>query len=59
MPDAPRPYKVWGYPLVPAIFIIFSIGLIFNTVFSRPREAGLGLILILTSVPVYWWFKRK
>ena len=59
MPDTQRPYKVWGYPLVPAIFIIFSLGLLLNTVFSRPREAGLGMILILTSVPVYWWFKRK
>ena len=59
MPDTQRPYKVWGYPLVPAIFIIFSLVLLLNTVFSRPREAGLGMILILTSVPVYWWFKRN
>ena len=59
MPDAPRPYKVWGYPVVPAIFIIFSGGLVLNTVFSRPREAMLGMVLILTSVPLYWWFRKN
>ena len=37
MPDAPRPYKVWGYPVVPAIFILFCIVLVFNTIFTRPR----------------------
>ena len=59
MPDAPRPYKVWGYPLVPAIFILFSAGLVINTVFSRPREASIGIVLILTSVPMYWWFNKN
>jgi APA family basic amino acid/polyamine antiporter len=59
MPDAPRPYKVWGYPVVPAIVIIFCACLVFNTVFSRPREAAIGMILMLTGVPMYWWFKRK
>ncbi|MEP6684491.1 MAG: amino acid permease [Parafilimonas sp.] len=59
MPDAPRPYKVWGYPVVPAIVVIFCVILIVNTVFSRPREAGIGVILMLTGVPMYWWFTRK
>jgi APA family basic amino acid/polyamine antiporter len=59
MPDAPRPYKVWGYPVVPAIFIIFSEGLVLNTIFSRPREAMLGMILILTSVPMYFLFRKN
>jgi APA family basic amino acid/polyamine antiporter len=59
MPEAPRPYKVWGYPVVPAIVVIFCACLVFNTVFSRPREAAIGMILMLTGVPMYWWFKRK
>lgn len=59
MPDAPRPYKVWGYPVIPALFIIFCIGLIINTVYARTREAGIGLVLILIGIPFYWWFKRK
>jgi len=59
MPDAPRPYKVWGYPIVPAIVVLFCIALLFNTVFSRPREAAIGAALMLTGVPMYWWFTRK
>lgn len=59
MPHAPRPYKVWGYPVVPAIVVIFCAVLVVNTVFSRPREAGIGAILMLTGVPMYWWFNRK
>lgn len=59
MPDAPRPYKVWGYPVIPAIFIIFCVFLIGNTLITRPREAGIGLTLILLGIPFYWWFNKK
>ncbi|MCC6286972.1 MAG: amino acid permease [Chitinophagaceae bacterium] len=59
MPDAPRPYKTWGYPVIPAIFILFCVILIFNTIVERPREAGIGMALILAGVPLYWWFGKK
>jgi basic amino acid/polyamine antiporter, APA family len=59
MPDAHRPYKVWGYPFVPAIFILFCIGLFFNTIITRPREAAIGMILIFSGIPVYFFLKRR
>ncbi len=59
MPDAPRPYKVWGYPIVPAIVILFCAALFINTIITRPREAAIGVVLMLTGVPMYWWFKRR
>jgi APA family basic amino acid/polyamine antiporter len=59
MPDVHRPYKVWGYPYVPAIFILFCIGLFFNTIITRPREAAIGMILIVSGIPVYFFLKRK
>lgn len=59
MPGAPRPYKVWGYPVVPAIVVIFCVVLIANTVYSRPREAAIGAGLMLTGVPMYLYFTRK
>lgn len=59
LPDAPRPYKVWGYPVVPAIFILFCIGLFLNTVITRPREAAIGIILILSGIPVYFLMKKN
>lgn len=58
-PDAPRPYKVWGYPIVPALFVIFCITLIVITLFTHPREAGIGLALMLTGLPFYFYWNRK
>ena len=59
LPDVHRPYKVWGYPVVPAIFILFCIGLFFNTIITRPREAAIGMILIFSGSPVYYFLKWK
>ena len=59
IPDEHRPYKVWGYPVVPAVFILFCVGLFFNTIITRPREAAIGLILIFSGIPVYFFLKRK
>jgi basic amino acid/polyamine antiporter, APA family len=59
MPEANRPYKAWGYPVVPAIFVIFCVFLIANTIYARPREAGIGLVLILLGIPFYYFFQKK
>ena len=59
MPNAYRPYKVWGYPVVPAVFILFCIGLFFNTIVTRPREAAIGMTLILSGIPVFLFLQRK
>lgn len=59
MPDVHRPYKVWGYPFVPAFYILFCIVLFFNTIITRPREAAIGLTLILAGIPVYFIMRRR
>lgn len=59
MPDAPRPYKVWGYPIVPAIVILFCVALFVNTIITRPREAAIGMALMLTGVPLWYFFTRR
>lgn len=60
MPDAPRPYRTLGYPVVPAIFILFCAALIVITLVSKPREALVGLSLMASGIPFYWhWNKRK
>lgn len=59
MPDAPRPYKTWGYPIVPAIFILFCIALLVITFAAKPREALMGLGLMLLGVPFYFYWNRK
>lgn len=58
-PDAERPYKVWGYPIVPAIFVLFCIALIIITCINRPHEAGFGILLMLTGVPFYYYWQRE
>jgi APA family basic amino acid/polyamine antiporter len=59
MKDTPRPYKVFGYPFVPALFVIFCFILVIVSVYERPREAAIGLSLILTGLPVYVWTRIK
>jgi basic amino acid/polyamine antiporter, APA family len=58
-PNEERPYKVWGYPVVPALFFLFSIALVFNSIITRPREAAIGLSLIALGVPFYFYFRKK
>jgi APA family basic amino acid/polyamine antiporter len=57
-PGAERPYKVWGYPLVPALFVLFCVALIVITCINHPREAALGIALMLTGVPFYFYWTR-
>ncbi|MCC6836847.1 MAG: amino acid permease [Cytophagales bacterium] len=59
MPDAPRPYKAWGYPVIPALFILFCVALVIVTLISKPREALIGLTLMLSGIPFYFYWSRK
>lgn len=59
MPDTPRPYKVWGYPILPALFVIFSFFFLVNTVVSNTENAMMGFILIFIGVPFYFYWKKK
>lgn len=59
MPDTPRPYKVWGYPYTPALFVIFSFLFLVNTVISDTKNAMMGLMLILSGLPFYFYIKYK
>ena len=59
MPEANRPYKAWGYPVIPAVFVLFCAGLFINTIVTRPREALIGLSLIMAGIPVYFLFRKR
>ena len=58
-PDLERPYRVWGYPLVPAAFVAFAAILLGATVASAPGDAALGGGLLLTGVPAYLFFRNR
>ena len=59
LPDAERPYRVWGYPVVPAIFLISTAYLMINTLLATPGRALAGIGLILVGVPVYAYYARN
>lgn len=59
MPDAPRPYKTFGYPITPLIFILVGVWLLINTLQTSPLEAGIGLLLISLGIPIYFYFRRQ
>ena len=57
--DHPRPYRVWGYPFVPGVFILASTAFVVNTLVERPKESFAGLGLLAVGLPVYWFSKRN
>jgi APA family basic amino acid/polyamine antiporter len=59
LPDAPRPYRTWGYPVVPALFILACLLLIGNTLFEKPVESLLGLGLLALGVPAFLIFRAR
>lgn len=58
-PNAPRPYKTWGYPVVPALFVLVTIYLIVFTLINAPLQSAIGLGIIAAGLPVYWYFSRR
>ena len=58
-PDMPRPYRCWGYPAVPFLFVASSVLLVLNTVREQPRETLAGVAILLLGLPVYFWMRRR
>jgi APA family basic amino acid/polyamine antiporter len=59
LPNAVRPYRVWGYPWVPTLFVAVMIGLVINTVRERPVETGVGLFLVGLGAVAYVALRRR
>jgi APA family basic amino acid/polyamine antiporter len=57
-PDLERPYRTWGYPWAPAVFVLSSLLLLGNTLFERPVESLLGLGLVALGLPAYAYWRR-
>jgi basic amino acid/polyamine antiporter, APA family len=58
MPDAPRPFRAWGYPLAPAIYALASLAILVNGLYRAPGATGAGAVIIAAGLPVYFLFKR-
>jgi len=57
-PDLPRPYRVVGYPWVPAIFVAAATGLVLNALVTDPKWTSITFGVVLAGLPVYWAFFR-
>jgi APA family basic amino acid/polyamine antiporter len=58
-PDHPRPYRAWGYPWVPGLYVLGSAAFVLNTLLERPVESAIGLALVFLGVPVYLLQRRS
>jgi len=58
-PDLPRPYRCWGYPWVPGIFVAGALALTFNIWLERPGRSSMGLLLMLAGWPFYRYWSRS
>ena len=57
-PDLPRPYRVWGYPVVPLTFVVVALFFLVYMPVADPRNTGFGLLLTAAGVPAYQYWRR-
>jgi amino acid transporter len=58
-PDLPRPYRCWGYPWVPGLFVVGALALTVNLWMQRPGRSSIGLLLIAAGLPFYRFWSRS
>jgi len=57
-PATERPYRMWGYPAVAIISMLLSALLTVDLVYLAPTTSGIGMLLVLTGVPVYFFWRK-
>jgi APA family basic amino acid/polyamine antiporter len=58
-PDLPRPYRAWGYPWVPALYLVANAGVAIAMMIGRPLECAIGIGVLLAGLPFYWVLGRR
>jgi APA family basic amino acid/polyamine antiporter len=58
-PEEPRPFRSWGYPLAPGVFVVAAAIMLGNEVWQRPGPALAGMAIIASGIPVYAWLSRR
>ena len=58
-PHADRPFKAFGYPVAPALFVVASLAIVISEIWNNPQTSMAGLMVILAGVPMYWVFRRR
>jgi basic amino acid/polyamine antiporter, APA family len=58
-PEAHRPFRAWGYPIAPAIFVLTSLAIVVNAVLEAPGPSAMGLLVMAAGIPLYWWMRAR
>jgi APA family basic amino acid/polyamine antiporter len=57
-PDADRPYKAWGYPVLPALYILCAAAISIDLLIFKPMYTWPGMVIVLLGIPVYFLWKK-
>ena len=57
--ELPRPYRTWGYPVVPVVYIALAVAVILDLAYLAPATAGIGSLLVLTGIPAYLIWRKS
>lgn len=58
-PNVERPYRTWGYPVLPALFILVTAYILFGEIWNNTGRSLMGLAIIAAGLPVFWYFEKK
>ncbi|MFN8356626.1 MAG: amino acid permease [Spirosomataceae bacterium] len=58
-PDTPRPYKAFGYPLIPGIYLVVASALCLNLLINKPTPSLIGLGIVALGIPVFYYWRKK
>ena len=58
-PELERPYRTWGYPIVPIVYILLALLLIIDLAYLSPQTSGIGYLFVLAGVPIYFFWRAK
>ena len=56
MPDAPRPFRMWGYPITPALFVMAAIAIVLSVIRVSPVQSAIGAALMIAGVPAFYYW---
>ena len=58
-PETPRPYKAWGYPVLPILFVLINLGVFLNTIWAQPLQSLIGLLILIAGIPAFLYWQSK
>jgi basic amino acid/polyamine antiporter, APA family len=58
-PDLKRPYKLWGYPIVPILFILAHLWIVWGSVIEKPRDSLMGVFIVALGIPAYLIWRNR